>query len=376
MGMKQNQMRWMIIIICVVILISGPGHYLFDLGSFGYTSGYEGVKASFSGLEWQYEQETGTMDLEAMSFTFDADDPSKYACNIVGEMTNAFVPESSLSFPSWVPQDFLKSVGYIDNPKETYTWDLPDPTQPNTTIAYVMEEWILKMYVSITAEWDEEAWWYLHGTGEVDNRRYQNTKLWIQLDVSPIWYFEDATEVYFAIGKVTCSDFAWGKLGKTEEDYEKTIWASVAPESEGSYRYLYYQNYGKAGQVDEFDPHSHQGRILNPSLFTDKVYMKLDLNNFGTFYDIVYGKKGDAATWGFDVHVFVVGEWKVQDVEPIPDGFGREERLQKSWIQLLWEDPRLPLFSFIALIAIIVLALMIFAPWVVFGTIGMLRSKK
>ena len=378
MNLSFQQSRLITIIICSIILLSGGAQSLLTLGSLGYPSGYEGVKASFVGLDWNTEGQTGQEALVGMSFFFDPDDPTHGACNLEGEMTNAFVPEGSRP-AGWVPADWWDiATGYINNPVNTYTWNLANPDNPDETVAYEMEEWILRMYVSITAKGDS-------GSGftnlEYQNKRYQDTKVWIELDISPTWYFEGTSQTYFAIGKVVCSDFTYGKLGEDEGTYTKTAKASVAPESKTSYRYLYYQNYGKAGQLKEFDPNSYKGRLLNPSLFTDKVYMKLDLNNFGTEYTQfpLPVKKGDAATWGFDVHVFVVGEWKVQDIEEIPEDYGRIAQEERSWLELLLIDPSFKLWSFLGLIALGFLLLAVFAPGVllaIFGLVGMFSNKK
>ena len=379
MGMKQNQIRWMIIIICVVILISGPGRYLLGLESIGYTFGGEGVSASFVGIEWNYGTEHEKSDLRSdTKFYFDADDPNVEACNLVGEMTNAFVPKESFA-PSWVPSEWVKATAYINNPIETDAWELPHPDVPSELISYEVTEWLLRLYISITAEWDtnDESW----------NRRYQDTEVWIELDINRnSWIFEGQAQPYFAISKVKAVEFAPGKLGETEEDYQPTPQFSVIPESD-SWMYIYYQKWGSAGQVRDFDPFSYTGRQLNPDLFTDKVYFCVNLANFGTYYDAsswltpIQGPyvAGDAVTWAFDVHVYVVGEWQLQDVSELPEEYGRIQQVQEGWLSLLLQDPRFPLFSFIGLIALVVLALAIFAPWAlfaIFGAVGMLRSKK
>jgi len=42
--------------------------------------------------------------------------------------------------------------------------------------------------------------------------------------------------------------------------------------------------------------------------------------------------KGDAITLGFNVHVFVVGEWKVKDVSDVEEYEGREAKTgQTGW---------------------------------------------
>ena len=51
--------RLVTIIICVALLMGGGGDALIRMGSLGYTSGYEGVKASFSGIEFNAGDNSG-----------------------------------------------------------------------------------------------------------------------------------------------------------------------------------------------------------------------------------------------------------------------------------------------------------------------------
>lgn len=383
--MKLESWRLATIIICVALLIGGGGDALIQMGSLGYPSGYEGVRASFSGIEFNAGDSSGKSDLSGMSFYFDADDPIRYAPNLVGEMTNAFVPEGS-ERPSWVFPELWTGVEYIKNPVSApYEWNLPNPDDPDETIAYVMEEWILRMYVSITAEWDELSGLEF-GTYEwTDNVRYTNTKIWIELDISPISYFEGADQVYFGLAKVVTSDVAKGRLGKTDEDYTPTDRFSVAPSSGTSYRYLYHSKYGTT-QFTPTDPKTYKGRVLNPKIFGDKMYIHLDLVNFGTQswtdWTGSISSKGDAVTWGFDVHVFVVGEWRVKDIEEIPTDYGREPQTQYGWSYYLARflaNPRGQFWLIVGVFALIILGLSIVAPWVLvalFGMIGAFGGKK
>lgn len=389
MNFKFETWRLTTIVICVALLMGGGADALFRMESLGYTSGYEGVRASFVGIEYNTRgkrESSGKADLIGNSLYFDADNPDRYAPNLVGEMTNAFVPEKSVR-PSWVFPELWKDTQYIKNPIDTYEWNLPNPDDPDETIAYIMEEWLLRMYVSITAEWDKSSSAYSNVWEKSGNTRYRNTKIWIELDISPIWYFEGADQVYFGLGKVVTSDVAFGVLGKTDDDYSPTGKFSVTPESRTTYRYLYYSKYGTT-QFTPTNPKTYQGRILNPKIFGDKMYFHIDLNNFGTdrwgnpFTG--YNSKGDAVTWGFDVHVFVVGEWKVQDIEEIPDVYGREPMEQYGWgyyFGRMLADPRTQFWLIVGAIALIFLFLAIFAPSVLIVIFSLLtvwtsRSKR
>lgn len=373
--MKVNSRTLVIIISAIIVMASiSQGGIIGPLSLIGYTWGGEGVSASFTGIEWNSGGSGDRSDLlPSTYFTFDPDDPYHYAPNIEAEMTNAFLPEGGYP-PSYVPPAWWSPTKYINNPIDIDTWNLPDPSNPlNTTIAYEVQEYILKMYVSVTASWDSEF--------EGRNKRYTDTKLWIQLDINRgNWIFEGQPQTYFAVGKVVCSDRAWGKLGESEDPYVPTPWISVAPESPTTYAYVYLSKYGDQEYMP-IDPFTYQGRQLNPDLFAESVWIHLDLNNFGTetWKEIIPPAthfKGDAVTWGFDVHVFVVGEWKVQDIEKLPDSYGRTPKTTKtpSWFELLMGDPRLPLWSFIGLGALVVLFLAVFAPWVLMGIVGLSKQ--
>jgi len=379
--MKIEMWRSTVIIICVAILLGGGWDALFGMGSLGYVVGHEGVRASFAGIEYNAGESSGRTDLAGMSFHFDADDPFTYAPNIVGEMTNAFVPEESFK-PSWVFEDLWGGTQYIKNPVDSTEWNLPNPDVENETIAYVMEEWLLRMYVSISAEWDEGGTfkWDKESWGST---RYIDSEVWIELDISPTWYFSGADQVYFGLAKVQCSEYAEGRLGTTNEDYNPTSTFSVAP-TKSSYRYLYRGKYAEE-EITPTDPKTYRGRILNPEIFVDRMFIKLDLNNFGTqgWGDALFGYsfKGDVVTWGFDVHVFVVGEWKVQDVSEIPTEYGRdpmEEYGWSYWLTKMFGEPRLQFWLILGIIALVVLFLAIFAPWVliaIFGLVSTYRGK-
>lgn len=83
-------------------------------------------------------------------------------------------------------------------------------------------------------------------------------------------------------------------------------------------------------------------------------------------------------TWEFDVYVYVVGEWKIKDISDLPEEYGREPMVdyQQSWVSGMLLDPRFQLWSFIGLIALVVLALAVFAPWVLFALVGLLKSGR
>lgn len=392
----------MVILISGVIFLSSQtqANIFFPLSSIGYSFGGAGVRSSFVGIEWNYGDDTGQVELRPdTKFYFDADNPTSKAPNLVGEMTNAFVPEETLSnAPSWVPTEWFTTSTHVTNPLQTETWELENPDNPDEILAYEIEEWMLKLYVSITCEWDAGGVFW-DPNQEFNDNRYRDTEIWIELELAQNFFvFEGTPTPYFAISKVKCSNFATGKLGNEDkffkwdagplgdfgtdkpEEYTPTDLFSVAPES-ASWMYLYYDEWGDQKATD-IDPFSYKGRQLNPEIFVDKMFFSVNLANFGTQYDSFFDlstlKKGDAVTWAFDVYVYVVGEWALKDISDMPEGYGRDPMVDynQSWITGMLTDPRFQLWSFIGLIALVVLALAVFAPWVLFGIVGLFKSGK
>lgn len=397
--MNQKQVRLMVIVITAVIFLSSQtqSNIFFPLSSIGYSFGGAGVRASFVGIEWNYKDASGQSDLRPdTKFYFDADQADYFAPNLVGEMTNAFVPEETLSnVPSWVPTQWFMGSTDIKNPLQTETWELENPDNPDEILAYEIEEWMLKLYVSVTCEWDDgPVFW--DPNQEWADERYRDTELWIELDLAQDFFvFEGSPTPYFAISKVKCSDFAKGKLGYEDnffqwekglglvdepKEYTPTDLFSVVPAST-SWMYLYYDQWGQEKATD-VDPFTYRGRQLNPDIFVDKMFFSVNLANFGTQHtDFIGGSslsKGDAVTWEFDVYVYVVGEWKIKDVSELPVNYGREPMVtyQESWVTGMLTDPRFQLWSFIGIIALVVCVLAIFAPWVLFALVGLFKSGK
>lgn len=256
----------MVILITAVIFLSAQtqANIFFPLSSIGYSFGGAGVRASFVGIEWNFGDDTGQVDLKPdTKFYFDADDPIRYAPNLVGEMTNAFVPEETLSnAPSWVPTTWFMG-SEVRNPLQTETWELENPDNPDEILAYEVEEWMLKMYVSITCEWDNIDL-FTNPVSEHEGgwQRYRDTEVWIELELAQNFFvFEGSPTPYFAISKVKCSDFVTGKLGqeanffdwrdilgqKKQGEYTPTDQFSVIPKST-SWMYLYYDKWGEKRQ--------------------------------------------------------------------------------------------------------------------------------
>jgi hypothetical protein len=110
--------------------------------------------------------------------------------------------------------------------------------------------------------------------------------------------------------------------------------------------------------------------------------MHVDLNNFGVSTQPVnyFGRleKGDTVTFAFEVRVFVIGEYKVKDTQPLPDQYGRFTQTQTTGVNWLtgiigWLSS--PANVSLLVIIIIIAAIVIFAPWLLIVIISVFSGK-
>lgn len=319
-----------IILFLIVILIAGLGYRAYSLSTIGYASGYEGASASFIGVYYNEYAYEGT-DFRGTTMNFDVDDPKWGKPNLIGEMTTIFIPENTRfsQIPEWVPDPWKYPLDLIDNPQEeeTYEWEVKEG---DIIHFYRMEKWLTKWYVSFEAGFDT---WGIIGDAEGNNKRLRNMEVWFEIETKPSWYFEDAERTYFAIAKIEVANI------KLEGHEIEKI--DIIPESAGSSLFLFYEPYGgdPSYREDEFLGYATDGTHLNPDLFGRTVYTMIELTDFGTsaWVEAITQVKnqGDVVTYEFTVHQFVVGEWKVQDIQELPplddpeSEYGRESKVIK-----------------------------------------------
>jgi hypothetical protein len=335
--MKQikGNIQIVLLMFLVLILLNGSYSILKVLSTVGsYSTGYQGARAQYSGVQWEGIQYTSTDTHQASRARFDTTlsfDPDGGARdgvpNLEGEMTSIFVPSESLSnLADWIPSDWLTSVSYMTNPREAYEWEIENKS-------YRMEEWILRWYFSISAEWDESGHIILNDN-EWYNQKYSNTEIWFQIDLTPVWYFEGAERAYFAIAKLKLAEVKLDALDNQDNVVKAEKAVSVKPDSKMSILPVYYSEFAKSSEASKTS-HSYEGRSLNPDLFTDTVYTYITLENFGTWawQELAplptWRYKGDVVTMAIDVHVFVIGQWDVKDIENLEDyeDYGRTAKV-------------------------------------------------
>lgn len=368
---------WVILILAFLLLSSGGLTGLRLLSSFpAYTTGYEGAKARFYGVRDQGK--TYTQGLWDTTFKWDSPISQGLLGNtppIAGEMTSVFVPSETVGFqPTWIEPEWLLGASRTKNPVESYEWEIKDDTEIHF---YRMEMWRLKWYFSISSEPQNDG--DLPPAEPMENPRnsLQDTELWFELNLTPMWYFNGTEASYFAIASLRLSDINYGALqGDNREKVSHDSRLRVTPSSESSILPIYYAGFG--GSRAEQQAYSYKGKKLNPDLFTNRVYTYLTLNDFGvsSWWDWGWFWKADVVTVGLDVEVFVIGEWKVMDIQDLPDEYGRSAKSGGEGLGLggifgaFFGSPEGRIWVLIILAIGVFLALAIGAPWLLVALSG------
>lgn len=372
--MKGNSsfIKYGVIALVIFLILEGTnGAFHLLLTTPSYSSGYEGAKAKFAGISQGSNNSIGQGWFDT-SMSWDADLAGQGKPPIAGEMTSVFIPSESLAkqpstllgndIASW-----LLGASGQKNPVNTYDWSIT--SADNTTTSYRMEEWALKWYFSISSEPVSKE---IPGVGAFHStarNSLTDVRVWFQFDLAPVWYFENQTSAYFAIAEARLNNIQIG-MKQTDGTIRKNAEERVLPMSAGSVLPIYYGLYGSEANRAEKEPYSYQGKILNPNLFTSRVYSAFTLADFGV--DAWVGPFSpeyfsDVVTVGVDVNVFVIGEWKVKDVQEIPTDYGRDSKTvtYPDWLGQIFNSPegRLLIVAIVAVGLFLVLA--IFFPWVI-----------
>ena len=365
----------------VLLLLLLP---LLNLGvanaQFGYSSAFEGPKATFygikdgnTGLIYTNEQKNGAnMATFNTVLRFDPDAAREGKPNLIGEMTTVFLPDKSASnmILPWIPSSWIAQNNYIINPQREILWNISDYT-------YIMKQYLCRFYVSINCEWDGDGG---KEAPDLGSNYFTNQEVWIKLDIEPTWYIDGQNMAYFAVAQIRLADqVVYGGLtldGNQGWTRTQDGGVSVSPESIQTPVFIFDNAFG-GENYEEKQAEEYQGRKLNPAYFKDEAYICLNLERFGTWSEAVFGippwnHKGDVATWKFDVVVFLFGEWNVQDVQEDPDIYGR---FQRASLGVDFLDIFLDNLWWIIPVAAIVLLVM-YAPWVLMAIIGLIGGRR
>jgi len=380
------------LLVAALLFATQPNLTFRLLQTAGYPTAYEGAKAVYYGILYENKRYTNSEKHGASllrfdtQLKFDPDAAAAWQCNLAGEMTSVFIPDTRNLPPTWVPQEWWRPTLDWQNPRSVYEWKIVD--EDGYVHFYRMEEWLTVWYLSVSAEWDSgpDFWSW---SDEAENRRYLNTEVWFEFDIAPTWYFQGAEKVYFAIAKVELAHVSVTAKDMAGNKYAANPSMSFIPESVGSVLYVYVNPFGgeKASDEAKLKSYYYQNTTLNPLYFQDKVYAYITLADFGTqewWEGLALKAKGDVVTLGFKVVQFVVGEWKVKDVGEIPDDYGRSSKygwtgwtgLGDFWASLVgWFSNPFNVAGLAAFIVVVIVALAALGLFWFFGLPAMSRKK-
>lgn len=384
--------------IFVFAVVSSAGNGGFQFSSTGYVSAFQNPKAEFYGVTYNGYQYTptnthGASDarIDGTVMHFNPDGATNGKPTIKGEMTAVFVPEQSLSnVPSWLPSEWFSQLQYIHNPvtgpngiDPPWNWTIGEKT-------YQMKEYDMRYYVTFSSVWsgsedpaDKVPYIGPGIRGGYGYNTFLNVGVWIKFDISPTWYIQGGGVGYLAIAECNLCALPI----KAGHDVNGVVYAArtdegVSPESPPTPLKLYYNPWGYGGQISK-DPYTYDGKILNPQYFTNALYAHVDLDNFGVWAgakDAFYTYTvGDVATFAFDIRVFVIGDYRVIDIQKDPDQFGKTTPVVTpgdNWLSgivgWLSQPANIALLMVIGVIVLIV----IFAPWLLLVIVALFTGGK
>jgi len=306
-------------------------------------SNYQGIHPSFEAVYYNGELYTNENPLNAStnrfhpsSFDFDPDESDEGLPNLRGELRDIMIVRDLGSYEIGdVASHIINMGGSAEMPYKEYTWEVP---VGDDTHVYRMENWLCSMEINLWVDPTEgDFWTWLSGSGEIFNKKYESTEVWLKLETGPGWYYDTdpPDELYFGLGYVELA------LLTSEEGHENPE-VEIMPESRWAAFSMYDSLGGSLENVETpiAQANSFKGTLLNPDVFQDVWYIPITIDSFGVFdYDNLDGAYNtDSIQLKVLVHVFVVGEWVVQPLEEERDMEEHDSSEEEGWIAPLIES--------------------------------------
>lgn len=345
---------------------------------------YQGPHPLFYGIQWNGKtwdrDNPGAGNSFDTMMNWDPDQPYDGMGNLEGEETAMFLPgvQNPYGLPDWVPRQWISNLQYYKNPVKTYEWHVGNHY-------YKMAEYVLEWFVSIRYHPDGDQEKFASGWSAIADqcfipRRYHNVKVWFQIRLQSPAYFSGANNTYFGIGKIELKNLEIIALDKGK--------VAVMPDSPGTPLPLYLSPFGQPYTPPE--PYKFQGTELDPTVFTHSVYTYIRLDDFGeqrtlAIFNQLDKAMGDVVTFQFEVHVFVVGEWIVKNIDQVPKDYHARPVIADYWylgkgwgeaIAGFFSNPLTIFWGSIITIIVILVVLAVFFPEVLFSIGNLLRSRR
>jgi hypothetical protein len=335
-------------------------------------SGYQGLQPSFEAIYWNgYWYDTFNTGpnpnyLNPATGTVYTPSSVKFGeyCVLNPDDDNSLLPSLKMSGTQiLVDPNNWKS--------DTYTWEIYKPEE-STDVVDVYETFQIQ---KILAEWKVNVW--IDGTGNEaypdDNHRWHDARIWIKLTPQNFVYFEDnPEELYFAPAYIGVSNIEWysGKEDPNQtKDPTQAAKNDLYPEQVGDSFAIYAAKGETSEYMDETVILSYQGVELDPAIFKDEYWIRMNVDRMQADSQLAGIGGWDwsyvSAHITFEVHLFVVGKWRVvlekgdvPDLEPREVYFGTDPfaDLLRAVAEFA-TSPTGILLAIIALVTAIVIAL-------------------
>jgi hypothetical protein len=294
----------------VVFYVSAPK--LATLST-GYLTGTQGLEPQFNsvyfdGKWWSSSETSGSPS--SMSFGYSMDfDPDLVADGY---------PDLCASQQPMTVQTDVAPISYV------WSYKVGSKTFENGTIADEYKQFEMYRY---RCDWAMNLWlsgpeWESHPRpGDFgESKDYAGTKVWLKLVPRRFVYFKDnPDQVFFAPAYIgLAQDVSWAGITKdgtkvlNDPDIEKS--QDLIPKVGGETPGIYYQR-GGGDVITEDTLLEFQGTTLDPEIFRNEYWMRIDLMSFHPLtwwdYGIWHNWKFPSAYMKFMVYLFVVGQWTV-----------------------------------------------------------------
>jgi hypothetical protein len=316
--MSKSPLTVILLVLMLSILLMGGSLLGLQTSHPGYLTGTQGLEPQFNSVyfdgKWYSNTETsGTPSSMSFGYSmdFDPDDKSvKY-------------PDICASQQPITIQTDMEPKSYIWNYK------VGSKTLENGTIVDEYKQfemyrykcdWAMNLWLS-GAEGETGVHAPLVGHPLIWSPDYGGSKVWLKLVPRSFVYFKENPDEgpYFAPAYIGLSeDVSWTGLNKdgTTKPNDPDILASqdLIPKAQGEVVGIYYER-GGGDVMTEDTLLSYQGTALDPEIFRNEYWMRIDLLSFHplSWYDweIYHNWKFPSAYMKFTVYLFVVGEWTV-----------------------------------------------------------------
>lgn len=300
-----------IMILAIICMGVFAGVSSMDIST-GYFTGAQGLSFGFGGVnrnnEWWSSVETGTSPYPGTQPSF-----KEFGGTMFLDIDDAY--EGMPQLRGAINQFVNLNEG---NPDKIYDiWNVKTGTQSIAGITYdVYKEYQMMRYecnLTLTfwlagTEWESYGKW---ADGQV-NPDWGGSSIWIRIARNQFTYFQDAEEkAYIAPAAI---ELYKDSILLPETDLDgNTGWAAYYPQQQGDTMFIYYQRGGGGIDLDESDLLYYQGKALDPAIFRDEWWVKIELDNFSPDqYTTIFGghiDKFPTVTQSYQFYVYVIGEW-------------------------------------------------------------------